>query len=104
LLTNSTLLKVFSAKNEGGGIRNLCIIIFSVTGIIQWPTTSLNVGRRLSDGLGLCFSVAFWRETQQDVRLDSSGGDNILSVKMNMITDSSMSGILALVFPNLVNA
>jgi hypothetical protein len=74
-----------------------------VTGIIQWPTTSLDVGRRLSDGLGLCFSVAFWRETQQDVRLDSSGGDNILSVKMNMITDSSMTGILALAFPTLVD-
>jgi hypothetical protein len=74
-----------------------------VTGIIQWPTTSLDVGRRLSDGLGLCFSVAFWRETQQDVRLDSSGGDNILSVKMNMITDASMTGILALAFTTLLD-
>ena len=36
----------------------------------------------LTDGLGVCFSVMFWHLNQQDVRLKSSLGDSLLTVRM----------------------
>ena len=36
----------------------------------------------LMDGLGLCFSVMFWRMSQQDVRLKSAQGDSLLTIRM----------------------
>jgi hypothetical protein len=81
-----------------------------VTDIIQWPSTILDVKPRVTNGLGLCFSVKFWRQTQQDLKLDSSAGDmknnlenNILTVRMNMVTESTtLSGISAQAFPLLL--
>jgi hypothetical protein len=80
-----------------------------VTDIIQWPSTILDVKPRVTNGLGLCFSVKFWRQTQQDLKLDSYAGDmknnlenNILTVRMNMVTESTtLSGISAQAFPLL---
>jgi hypothetical protein len=69
----------------------------SLLDVIQWPETSLSVGRNMGDGLGFCFAVAFWRLTQQDVRLRSSEKATVLTARMIVTTGPTMTGTL----PNL---
>ena len=45
---------------------------------------------KITDGLGLCFSVMFWRLSQQDVRLKSSQGDSLLTIRLFMTADTGI--------------
>jgi hypothetical protein len=63
------------------------VLYFLFLDIIQWPMTKPGVFEpvNLSDGLGLCFSVRFWRLSQQDVRLKNSQRNSVLTVRLKAI-------------------